>query len=239
MNMRFVKQLMLGLCTVTLLGGCYNPPLERERAKRSLDAGNYGSAESRLLVLVDRERTDWEAHYLLGLTYLAQDRPVAAQSELEEALAVRDRDKDNTPLILDAIAEAIFQQGRYAQLYLFLDDQIDRYEGWEDYARKARFLDKASDIDGAALAYRQAAYFSRNESADIYVEIADFYEKLGDYDKAVQSLKWAYYIDEDREDLPGRFRGLGVVPGPTLKEQPPQPAYAGDSLFRLPRLLAD
>lgn len=230
---------MLGLCAMVFAAGCFSPPGERYRAGKEIEAGDYARAESRMIEVLDRNPADWEAHYLLGKTYLGQGRPVQAQSQLEQALAIKDRSVKHTPKILDALADSMHAQQHYEELYAFLDAQINRYEGWEDYARKARFIFKAGDIDGAALAYRQAAYFSRNEDAQIYVEIAGFYEGLGDYDKALQSLKWAYFIDDERTDLSNRFRKLGVVPGPTLKEQPPQPEYAGARLFALPKLIGD
>lgn len=218
-------------------GGFYNPPVEKFKAEQAIDAGNYAEAEARLDKVLRNDPQDWGGRYLMGLTYLEQNRPVEAQSQLELALSVQDRDAEDTPKILDALARALEQQERYNELYGFLDDQIERYEGWEDYARKARFLAKANDIDGAALAYRQAAFFSRNETEDIYLELATFYEGLGDYGKAVQALKWAYFINDENETIPNRFRKLGVVPGPTLKEQPPQPDYAGARLFGIPDVL--
>lgn len=228
---------VFGLCTVLLCVGCYNPPVEKFHSRKAMDAGDYATAEQKLLGVVDHDPSDWEGHYLLGLAYLGQKRPVEAQSQLELALAVNDRSEDETPKILDALAQSLEQQESYDQLYAFLDAQIARYEGWEDYARKARFLAKANDIDGAALAYRQSAFFSRNETEKIYIEIATFYEGLGDYDKAIQSLKWAYYINEENASIPNRFRKLGVVPGPTLKEAPPQPEYAGARIFGIPDVL--
>lgn len=236
---------VLGLGTVVWVAGCYrpandgglyNPPVEKFKAGQAIDRGDFGEAQTRLLYVLDNDPSDWEAHYLLGKAYLGQGRPLEAQSELEQALAAQDRSETNTPKLLDAIAEAMLKQENYAELYAFLDAQISRYEGWEDYTRKARFLVKAGDIDNAAVAYQQAAFFSRNETADIYVELADFYEGIGDHDKALQALKWAYYIDDERPDLPGRFRSLGVVPGPTLKEAPPQPEYPGAGLFQIPDL---
>ncbi|MEM6258890.1 MAG: tetratricopeptide repeat protein [Planctomycetota bacterium] len=224
----------LALCAVVWCAGCYNPPVEKMKSRQAMDAGDYTSAEQRLVGVVDNDPSDWEGRYLLGLAYLGQDRPVEAQSQLELALAVKDRSPTQTPKILDALARSLEQQASYDQLYAFLDAQIERYEGWEDYARKARFLAKANDVDGAALAYRQAAFFSRNETEDIYLEIADFYKELGDYPKAVQALKWAYYINDENTSIPNRFRVLGVVPGPTLKEAPPQPEYAGATLFGIP-----
>lgn len=222
---------MLGLCTMLFCVGCYNPPVEKFHSRKAMDKGDYTTAEQKLLGVVDNDPSDWEGHYLLGLAYLGQKRPIEAQSQLELALAVKDRSETHTPKILDALARSLEQQQQYDQLYAFLDAQIERYEGWEDYARKARFLAAANDIDGAALAYRQAAFFSRNETEKIYIEIAEFYKGLGDYDKAVQSLKWAYYINDENASIPDRFRTLGVVPGPTLKEAPPKPEYAGDKIF--------
>lgn len=228
---------VLALCTMLLCVGCYNPPVEKMHSRKAMDAGDYTAAEQKLIGVVEHDPSDWEGHYLLGLAYLGQQRPVQAQSQLELALTVKDRSKEQTPKILDALGQSLEMQGAYDQLYAFLDAQIARYEGWQDYARKARFLAKANDIDGAALAYRQAAYFSRNETERIYLEIATFYENLGDYDKAIQALKWAYYLKPDHTQIPGRFRKLGVVPGPTLREAPPQPEYAGAKLFGIPDVL--
>ena len=239
MTIRLKMTAVVGLCGLLLSVGCYNPPVEKFHARKDMDAGDYTGATVKLQGVVEYDPSDWEAHYLLGKAYLGQGKPIQAQSELEQAFAVQDRSEDETPKILDAIAESLHMQKKYDELYAFLDAQIDRYQGWEDYARKARFLAKANDIDNAALAYRQAAYFSRNQDEDIYLEIADFYEARGDYDKALQALKWAYYINDERADLPERFRRLGYVPGPTLKEQPPQPDYAGARIFDLPKLLGE
>ncbi|MEO0477446.1 MAG: tetratricopeptide repeat protein [Planctomycetota bacterium] len=234
---------LLGLFALLLTTGCYkpkvdggfyNPAVEKFKAEKAIEAGNYAEAEQRLNKVLYNDPQDWGGRYLMGLTYLETNRPVEAQSQLELALAVRDRSESETPKILDALARSLEQQELYDQLYAFLDAQIERYEGWEDYARKARFLAKANDIDGAALAYRQAAFFSRNKTEDIYLELATFYEGIGDYDKAIQALKWAYYINDENPETPDRFRKLGVVPGPTLKEAPPQPEYAGARLFGIP-----
>lgn len=245
MKMPMKMSVLLGLCALVLVGcykpavdgGFYNPAVAKFHAQKEIDAGNFAAAEQKLAPVLYNDPQDWGGRYLMGLTYLGQDRPVEAQTQLELALAAQDRSATETPKILDALARSLEQQESYAQLYAFLDSQIERYEGWEDYARKARFLAKANDIDGAALAYRQAAFFSRNETEDIYIELAEFYEGLGDYTKAVQALKWAYYINDENETITSRFRTLGVVPGPTLKEQPPQPDYAGARLFGIPDVL--
>ena len=227
----FVLMLTTGCIEPTADNWLYNPTVEKFKAEKAMEAGNYAEAEQRLVGVIDHDPSDWHGHYLMGLLLLDTDRAIKAQSELELALAAEDRHDEETPKILDALARALEQQELYNELYAFLDAQIDRYEGWEDYARKARILAKANDIDGAALAYRQAAYFSRNKTEKIYIELAEFYEGIGDYPKAVQALKWAYYINDENPTIPDRFRRLGVVPGPTLKEAPPRPEYAGAKIF--------
>jgi len=227
----FALMLTTGCYKPAVDGGFYNPAVEKFKANKAIEAEDFAAAEQRLNTVLYNDPQDWEGRYLMGLTYLGQRRPVEAQTQLELALAAKDRSETQTPKILDALARSLAQQESYSELYAFLDAQIERYEGWEDYARKARFLAEANDIDGAALAYRQAAYFSRNQTEDIYLELAEFYEGLGDYPKAVQALKWAYYINDEHPQIPNRFRQLGVVPGPTLKEAPPQPEYAGAKLF--------
>lgn len=224
MTIRLTMTAVLALCGLMVVTGCYNPLKEKLYTKRSLEAGDYVSATERAEVLVDHDPSDWERHFLLGKAYLGLGRGLEAQTELEQALAVQNRSASETPKILDAIAESLHMQNKYEELYAFLDAQIKRYEGWQDYARKGRFLSKANDVDGAALAYRQAADLSRNRSADLYVEMADFYEDRGNYEKAVQVLKWAYFIDDQRTDLRAKFERLGYVYGPSLKEQPPAPS---------------
>lgn len=239
MTTRLTTTILLGLCGLMFTTGCFNPPVERYYAREALEAGDYRTAQTRAQGVLERDASDWEAHYLLGKALLGMNQPVKAETELQLALAVEDEDAENTPKILDAVAESLYRQERQAELIGFLDAQINRYEGWQDYARKGRFLAKAGDKDNAALAYRQAAYWSKNTDPAIYIEIADFYEGIGNYDRAKQALRWAYYIDDTNEEVEDRFRRLGEVPGPTLEESPPQPEYPGASIFNLPNLIGE
>jgi len=236
--------MMTGLKTIGTLAmvfgllfavGCgYNARYEKKLGEDEMARGNYTAARDIFFEVTQHERYDWEGHYLLGLSYLELGQPTRAETVLRQALAVQGDSQERTPKILDALAQSMFDQNHLDELHAFLRAQIDRYGTWQDYARQARFLAKAGDIDGAALAYRKAAYFSKNRDENIYIEMADFYEALGDQPRAVQALKWAYWINPQHTALPERFRRLGLVPGPTLREEPPKPAFPGDRLFPLP-----
>ena len=225
--------LTCGLLVLTSgLGGCsYNAYHEKQLGRAEMDQGAYAAARERFYEVTQQSRADWEGHYYLGLCDLELGEPVRAETALRQALAVMDSSDQWTPRILDAVAQSQYDQNEIDRLYAFLRAQIDYYGTWHDYARQARYLALVGDIDGAALAYRKAAYFSKNATEEIYIEIADFYESIGDQPHAVQSLKWAYWINPKHTQLPERFRKYGLVPGPTLREPPPTPAYAGDQLF--------
>ncbi|MEM1354513.1 MAG: tetratricopeptide repeat protein [Planctomycetota bacterium] len=218
-----------------LLVGCgFNPTFEKAQAKKAYDAGDYADAAERYNAVAEYALYDWEARYYLGLCYLELGEPIKAQGQLEQALAVKDDSRTWTPRILDALAEAYFQQERYDAMYAFLREAIDQRGTWKDFARQARYLAKAGDNDGAASAYYKACFFSGNNDAEIYVESADFFESIGDFKTAVQYLKWAVYIENDYPGIDDKFERLGVVPGPTLRVQPPEPIDPGDS--RIPAL---
>ncbi|XAL98897.1 hypothetical protein OT109_15080 [Phycisphaeraceae bacterium D3-23] len=221
------------LVAVAMLSvGCgYNAAHQKGLAEKEMERGDYISARNRLVEVTQHARSDWESHYYLGLCHLELNEPVQAQTQLGQAYAVQDRHPEWTPKILDAMAQSLYDQDRPDELYAFLRAQIDRYGTWRDYARQARFLAKSGDVDGAALAYRKAAYFSKNRDADIYLEIAAFYEALGDPGRAVQALKWAYWINPQHTQIPTHLRRLGVVPGPTTRDEPPTLTFPGDRLF--------
>lgn len=222
---------MLSL-TVLLLVGCgFNPNYEKAQGLKAYNNGDFAAAAERYQPVTERYPADWEAHYYLGMSYLELGQPVKAQTELEQALAPKRNSPVWAPPILDALAESYLQQDRLDALYGFLQTQIDTYGTWQDYARQARYMAKAGDVDNAALSYRKAAYFSRNEAPELYVEIADFYMSITDYTNAKQYLRYAAYLDPNNAEIDQRFRVLDVVPGPTQREQPPQPEYEGDRIL--------
>ena len=225
---------VLTLALLTLAGCGFNPTFEKAQAKKSYEAGDYAAAAERYYAVTDYAEHDWEAHYYLGLCYLELGEPIKAQTSLEQALAVKENSKLWAPPILDALAEAYFQQERYEAMYAFLREAIDTYGTWQDFARQARYMAKAGDNDGAALAYYKACTFSNRTSAAIYVEAADFYVAIADYKTAVKYLKWAYFLDDQYPQIGERLERLGVVPGPTLRVQPPAPIDVVDS--RIPAL---
>lgn len=68
-------------------GGFYNPPVEKFKAEQAIDAGNYAEAEARLDKVLRNDPQDWGGRYLMGVTYLEQNRPVSGNRGYVQRLA--------------------------------------------------------------------------------------------------------------------------------------------------------
>lgn len=218
--------LLIGMLTSV---GCTNHVVYRERGFDSMRDNDYAAASENFRKAIDKKPSDYLSQYYLGITLLEQDQPVSAQSPLEQALALRPDDAAWTPKIADALAESYFQQERFETLYGFLDDMIQTYgQQSGDYLRKAKYLGLLGDADGQKTALQKAGYFAPLGDAVPYLALADFYLNVNDIPNAIQALRYGYFADASNEQVKDRLRGLGVVPGPTIADQPPKPVLTTD-----------
>ena len=231
-NRRSLAWLAGGAILATLLAGCStvsnisaeNRALhQRELGIAAFNRGEYDEAKVRFQNALDAKPTDFRQHYWMGATELKLSRPVVAQTKFEYAWTLRQEDSEWTPKILDGIAESMFQQDLRDELVTFLGETSTRYGKTADYLREARYLVKIGDPDNAIVAYRKGVRLSTDGDPEPYIAIADFYESINDIPNAVTSLRYAYYLDPDSEAIADRFRQFGIVPGPTLKLEPPKP----------------
>lgn len=219
---RGLSMVALALLLVAL-AGCETNLQIREQGHTARRQGDLAAAEAQYARAAQRDPTDPLAHYYLGLVKLEQGQPLEAQLALEKALAIKSADPEWTPRILDKLAEAIYRQNRPANLHAFLARTVRTYGSSRDYLRQAEYLAKTGDLDQAQLAYRKAAYFAPEGDATPYLAIAEFYESLNDVPNAVAALRYAYYVAPENPKVASMFRRFGVVPGPTVGQEPPKP----------------
>lgn len=212
------------LCLPLLTTGCQTAVDLRNQGVVALNRGQNELALEKLTLAVERDASSARNHYQLGRAYLALNRNVQAQYELEKAYALRPNDPELTPGILDNLAEALFRQDRIENLFAFLDKQVAENASTRDYLRQGEYLAKAGDPDAARLAFRKAAYFADKNDPEPYIAIADFYISIGDQPNAVTALRYANYVDNGNLEAAERLRRFGIVPGPTVIEVPPKPA---------------
>ncbi len=200
-------------------GGCESNDQLRMQGRLALQKGDLEQAETKLSRAVDNESTDWESQWLLGRTYLAQNRPLDARSSLARAWAVRGHGPE-TPQIVDDLAEAHLRGGENDRLSLVLQEAADRYGTAYDFMRQGNYLSKIGDVDNAQLAYRTAARFTAPDDTEPWLKLADLYEAHQDHQKAVEALQTAYRIKPTDPRIERRLRLLGEIPGPTLPAPP-------------------
>lgn len=194
--------------------GCESNPFLRKYGMNSLEQKDRDKAEKYFAKAVDQDATDWKSLYYLGKIRLEQGRLPESQLMLERSFALR-RDHPETPDILDALAETLYQAKRSEELHTLLEQAVGDYGSSRDYIRHARYLREMGDVDRAKLAYRKGAYFAQPGDAYPFVVLADFYEELGDKTNAVTALRHAHSIKPKDPVLKERLRNYGFVPGPT------------------------
>lgn len=212
------------LCLPLVIAGCQTAANLREEGRLALNRGQYARALDKCSLAVEKDPSSAHSQYQLGLAYLALDRGFEAQYALEKAHALEPDDRELTPDILDALAEALSQQDRTANLYAFLDKMVETYRTTRDYLRQAEYLAKSGDPDAARLSFRKAAYFADPGDVEPYLAIADFYTAISDQPNAVTALRYANYVAPGNLDVAERLRQFGIVPGPTVAQAPPKPA---------------
>ena len=211
------------LAALLLAAGCQtsNPEL-RHRGSMAYQRGEYTRAQGLYAQAVEQRPQDFQAHHGLGRTYLALDEPRRAQHAFETARVLVEDMPELRVVVLDHLAEALYQQERYDRLHAFLQDAADQYGTTRDYMRQAEYLAKMGDMDGAEAAYRKAAYFAGPNEVEPYLALASFYDSINDAQRAERALRWAYYVDPGNEEVADRLRAHQVVPGPTVAERPPK-----------------
>lgn len=212
-----------------LAAGCVPNAMLRRQGMEAFEAGDVNWADNRFSYAVRQDATDWKSQYYLGRVRIMQNRPLEAALHLEKALSLRDHDPE-TQDILDALAEALYMQGQPVRLHAMLKKAVYDYGTIRDYLRQGRYLAKTGDADGAKVAYRKAAKFAPAKDPEPFLEIADYYESMGDRQNTIDALRRAYAASPGSRRISARLRQYGIVPGPTVglppegesADQPPE-----------------
>lgn len=218
-----IKGLLVGCllgAAVLPLAGCQKPNrFLRQEGMNAYADKQYEVSHQKFSQAVTQRPEDWKSQYYLGLIALKQDRPLDAQLALEKSLSLR-ADHPETIAILDALAESLLMQSKYANLTAMLQEACDHYGRPEDYVRQGIYLGKSGDVDGAKLAFKKAIRFARKDDPTPFIALADFYDSLGSGADALMALRQAYYVDPHNVRVQERIRRHGMIPGPTVAVEP-------------------
>ncbi len=219
---RIVLMMILALAAVAPVGCTVSPQVMRQRGDFHFERKEYDQAKPWYEQLVRADPTAWDAHYGLGVIALQEDDAATARRHLEIAYAlVQDKPKRVQPII-DGLAEAMYRQKEYPQLFGFLGEVTQRYGTVHDYIRKGSYLYRYGDHDAAVVAYRQGARMAGADDPTPYQSLGAFYAKLGHKRQAILEYRRAYTLDPENKEVQKALLDLGVVPGPTIHLAPDQ-----------------
>jgi tetratricopeptide (TPR) repeat protein len=205
----------------------------RAKAIEAYRANNRPQARQYFEYVVHNDATDYKSHYYLGQVGLASGEPDYARRHFEIAYTIRQARPEtfiapepglnDTQLpipsrsqIVDGLAEAIYQQKNFPQLFTFLNQVCQQYGQPDDYLRQARYMKLVGDPDAARFAHVNAARATGGKQAGPYVALGDFLDDVGLRDEATKAYRQAYTIDPNHPKLADKLRAHGLVPGPTI-----------------------
>jgi Flp pilus assembly protein TadD len=207
------------LLFAALTVSCRSNAYLRQRAAEAMSRGRHKPAAKLLAEATHQNPTDWKAQMLAGKVALKRGRYERAEEALRKARALRPN-HEQTPQIVDRLAEALYQQDKVSALRALLREAVQARPAVKSYLRQGEYLQRIGHTDEARVAFRQAIQYAAPNNPEPYLKLASFYEQLGLAEKAVRALRRAYGAAPGDEDVADRLRAHGIVPGPTVTLPP-------------------
>jgi Flp pilus assembly protein TadD len=216
------------LAAALACGGCgARPSYERimEEGMHEYDIGNYADAIGMFRQAAEADKERPEPAYHTGRCYLAMADREFKQDDLPAALRYCDRAVDafgravaafpGYSRALQAQADSMKLKGRN-EAALVLADWASKHVGPQAkmHIFKGRQYAQAGDLDGAQLAFKQAASMEEHNPA-AHTELGLFYMRCGNETEARRSLQRAYDLSPGDPTVLAALAKLGVSTGQT------------------------
>ena len=197
---------------------------ERQRAIYILEesgdfayaSGDYDLAVTEYSEVVERRPGKRSARVELGRALIAAGQPDLAVEHLDAAYTIKPDDQE----VIELLAQAMLESGNTERLTAFLRERTSDRDTTESWLRLGRYLRLAGDADEAERALLEAASLDGGQSLAPQLELARFYNSIGDSEKALRRYRMVLYVDPRNEIASDYLRSVGEVPGPTFALEP-------------------
>lgn len=216
----------LGLTALLTAGGCGSvftfSDISRDQGIKSYEAGDYDAAEGAFVDAIRQNARDYRSHTYLGLLYDRKQQYTNALAHYKTGLEVQQlsdygkKDVDFRVKTLTAQADTIAKVPGDAAVNDLETKALTSVTGEEAY-QLARIYTIRGDADSALAAYNKAG---AQAPGKFYIAKAQglYLNKLGLKKDAEPALIRAYRLNDQDAEVQTALRGLGIVPGPSLKE---------------------
>lgn len=193
----------------------------RQQGVSQYESGEYTSAASSFQNAIRQEPGDYTSHYYLGQCYDKMHMPQQAIEEYHTCLTVMDHsmegktDREVRLKVIEGLATSIASQTDHTSDLSMLESGPKTAENAWIAAKVYR---KIGDHDMAIQSFDRAQLIEPRDPA-IAKEYGLYLEQLGQTRRADPQLRRAYALNEKDEEVAAALRRLGVVPGPSLKDE--------------------
>ena len=223
---RFLSQAILTAGLAVAATGCADALTysndSRAAGIKLYSQGQYDMAAGSFQNAVKQNPRDFESFYWLGVSYDAaknyQQSISAYRSSLDvQALTVDGRQNHAfRRRTLEGLAIAISKSpGRSAETQAIIDKTAG-HETPEDALLLAKIFRYSGDADSAIDAYNRAVLLDPTDTF-ISREAGLYFAQINKNQIAEPLLKRAYVANPSDKDVAAALRGLGIIPGPSLK----------------------
>ena len=226
---RFFNQKLTSVLLIAgLAGGCADFVTF---SKQSHDQGmeyyqqkDYADAAGAFRNAVRQVPNDYQDHYWLATSLAAQgqwEQAIHSYYDAWEVMSVDGFGKQDIQLkyqVLDGLASAIASSDTRDSDTNSVEAKAHERQSADDYLLLAKIYVDRRDADSAIDAYDRAAMIDP-ENFYVAKEYGLYLLRLGQNQKAEIPLRRAYAIDSTDQQVADALRQIGVVPGPSIKDQ--------------------
>ena len=193
----------------------------RQKGFAQYNKQDYVNAAQSFKEALRSEPGDYTSRFYLGECYQVLEHPQQAIEEFRTTLTVMTNslegkgDVEMRRKVLYALAQAIAHEPDRSGDLAQLEHQPRNPENALLLARIYRF---SGDADMALVRYAEAQQLDPNDPL-IAKDYGLYLEQLGQKKKADAELRHAFAMNTKDEEVAAALRRLGVVPGPSLKDE--------------------
>jgi tetratricopeptide (TPR) repeat protein len=186
--------------------------------------GKYADAAGTFKNATRKDPRDYLSYYYLGMSYDALKRYQEAIGAYRSSLDTMDligesrRDVAFRRKVIDALAIAVAKSPDRDNQIAKIKVQAPGKETSDQFLLLAKIDRYCNDPDGAIDAYNRAALLDPKDFG-IAKEYGLYLAQLGQDQRAEPLLRRAYQINSKDVEVVEALRKLGVVPGPSLKDE--------------------
>ena len=217
-----------GAVVAGLLGGCsdvvtFSKDFHDDGMKLYAEK-DYPDAAGAFNTATRQVPNDYVDYYYLADCYAKQgqyQQAIAAYRACYQIAALDGFGKQDAKLhdqVLDGWAAAIAASDSRDSETNAVEARAHQEQTADDYLLLAKIYNDRGDPDSAMQAYSRAEMIDPQNFA-IAKEYGLYLEKMGQNDKAVTPLRQAYALNSSDTQVTAALRRVGVVPGPSFKDQ--------------------